>query len=124
MNVVVLGGRIGRDPETRHTQSGEKVVMFSLATDGRKKGETDWHTVVTFGQSAEFAERHFTKGASVLVQGRIKYEEWTAKDGTSRKATKVMADRVEFGGSAARRDDEPAPTKPGEFQATDEDVPF
>lgn len=126
MNTCVLVGRVGKDPEVRHTAKGDKVVSFSLATDRWKKGDPpDWHQVVVFGKAADFVAEYVTKGSSVAVKGAIRYESWE-KDGQKRTATKINAEGVTLVGGG-RSKDEPAdhpgePEKP--FEADDSDVPF
>lgn len=126
VNMAVLCGRLGRDPESRHTQKGERVVSFSLATDGYRKDDgPDWHNVTAFGQPADFLAEYARKGAIVHVVGRIRYEEWTDKDGTKKKATKIIADRVRLiSGGKPREDAADHPTAEQPFAADDSDVPF
>jgi len=119
---------VGRDPEVRHTQKGEKVVNFSLATDRWRKGaasETDWHEVVVFGQTGEFVANYVKKGSCVIVRGAIRYETWEDKHGQKRTSTKINAAMVELISGGRSKDepaDHPAPEKP--FEAGDDDVPF
>lgn len=99
MNKIVLVGRLGRDPETKSTISGAHISTFSLATDdgyGDKK-QTNWHTVVTFGKTADSVGQYLSKGSLVGVEGHVQYRSWDKKDGSGKAyATEVVADRVEF----------------------------
>lgn len=131
MNVWCGVGRVGRDPETRFTKGGERVVNFSLATDRWKKGETDWHQVVVFGKAADFCAEYVTKGSSVAIQGAIRYEKWVDKNGQNRESTKIHANSVDLVGGKRHEDAQDHPTEPrmsqsdnAEFVAGDDDVPF
>src|SRR3990172_8245638 len=96
LNKVILIGNLGRDPEIRYTQGGEPIANFSLATSerwtdkgGQKQERTEWHRVEVFGKQAQIARDYLTKGRSVCVEGSIRYEEWTDKDGNKRNTTKI-----------------------------------
>lgn len=93
MNRVVLCGHSGGEAETRFTKSGKAVTNFSLATnDGwGDKEETNWHKVTCWDKTAEYIGEHLTKGASVLVEGRIKYRKHEDK-----YYTDIIADRVQL----------------------------
>jgi len=105
MNLVILHGRLGQDPELRFTQSGTAVLKMSVATDDDvKRGdkwekETTWHRVVMFGKRAEGVSKHLSKGDSVLVHGRIKNGSYEDKEGIKRYTTDVIVDHFEFAGS-------------------------
>lgn len=128
MNVWCGVGRVGKDPEVRHTRQGDKVVSFSLATDRWKKGDpTDWHTIVCFGKTADFAEKYVTKGSSVAVKGAIRYEKWEDQNGQKRESTKINADAVELVGGGKRRDDNDAadhPEMPAWASGDNDEPPF
>lgn len=102
MNMAVLMGRLGRDPELKQAQAGGQVCSFSLATNEREKqGDqwvdvTEWHTVVCFGRLAELVAERCRKGEQVLVQGRMKLRKWVAKDGQEKQRTEVIATTVQF----------------------------
>ena len=97
MNKAILIGNLGRDPESRFTQSGMAVCKFSVATNEYAKGEkkTTWHNVTCFGKTAEVAQAHLAKGRQVAIEGRIDYQSWE-KDGVKHTTTVIIADRVEF----------------------------
>lgn len=105
MNLVILHGRLGQDPELRFTQSGTAVLKMSVATDDQvKRGdrwekETTWHRVVLFGKRAEGVSKHLSKGDSVVVHGRIKNGSYEDKEGIKRYTTDVIVDHFEFAGS-------------------------
>ena len=110
LNHIVIMGRLARDPELRHTQSGVAVASFRLAVDrdfkDKNTGEraTDWIDVVAWRQTAEFVSRYFTKGRMAVVEGRLQMRDWTDKDGNKRTSAEVVADNVYFGDS--KRDGE------------------
>ena len=108
MNTVCLIGRIGRDPEMRHTQSGTAVCTLSLAVDdgwGDNK-KTYWFDVVCWKEAAERAAQHLAKGARVAVTGRLTQREWE-KDGQKRRIVEIVASSVDYldrKASGGRRD--------------------
>lgn len=99
MNIVIIHGRVGSDPQLRYSQAGKPVAEFSVAdTHGKDDNKkTTWHDVVVFGQIAENICSSVQKGATVLVVGRYEQDEYTKKDGTKGKVKKVIAEEV--GGS-------------------------
>lgn len=104
LNKIIIMGRLTRDPELRHTQSGTAVASFSLAVDRDFKSqngekETDFIDVVAWRNSAEFVSRYFTKGRMAVVEGRLQIRDWTDKDGGKRRSAEVVADNVYFGDS-------------------------
>ena len=105
LNKVFIMGRLARDPELRHTQSGTAVASFTLAVDrdfkDKSTGEraTDWIDVVAWRQTGEFVSRYFTKGRMAIVEGRLQIRDWTDKDGNKRRSAEVVADQVYFGDS-------------------------
>lgn len=81
MNKAFLSGHLTRDPETRVTQDGQTTITrFSIAVD-RNREEADFLNVTTFGKTAEFAEKYLRKGQKVIVEGRIRAEQYTDRDG-------------------------------------------
>lgn len=105
LNRIILMGRLTRDPELRHTQTGTPVASFSLAVDrdfkDKTTGEksTDFIDIVAWRQTAEFVSRFFTKGRMAVVEGRLQLRDWTDKDGNKRRSAEVVADNVYFGDS-------------------------
>ena len=110
LNKIFIMGRLTRDPELRHTQTGTAVATFSLAVDrdfkDKSTGErsTDFINVVAWRQTGEFVSRYFTKGRMAVVEGRLQMRDWTDKDGNKRTTAEVVADNVYFGDS--KRDGE------------------
>jgi len=76
VNHVHLIGRLGQDPETRHTSDGQAVTKLSLATDRPAKpsthSEPDWHSIVCWQKLAEFAGQYLQKGSAVYAEGRLR----------------------------------------------------
>lgn len=111
LNHIVIMGRLARDPELRHTQSGTPVATFRLAVDrdfkDKNTGErqTDWIDVVAWRGTGEFVSRYFAKGRMAVVEGRLQMREWTDKEGNKRTTAEVVADSVYFGDSKRDGDD-------------------
>ena len=87
-NSVRLIGNLGGNPEVKELQSGKKIAKLSLATsdkykdsEGKLVNETQWHNLVAWGKTAEFAERYLEKGQEVAVEGKILNRSYTDKEG-------------------------------------------
>lgn len=102
VNKVILIGNLGRDPEVRHSQDGNKIVSFSVATseswNDRKTGErrekTEWHRVVIFNDRlGEVAEKYLKKGSKVYVEGQLQTRKWTGNDNQERYTTEIVLNR-------------------------------
>jgi len=144
VNKVILIGNLGRDPETRYTNSGSSVTNFSIATkdsfadkSGARQERTDWHNIIVWGKQGEACAQYLKKGSPVYVEGRISYREYEAKDGSGkRKVTEIVAMRVQFLSSrgGAPMGDEGGESARGRAPAAvggddvppmdDEDIPF
>ena len=105
-NHVQLIGNVGQEPTITNLDSGKKVVRFSLATNeyykdakGEKQTETNWHTVVAWGKTAEIIEKFVAKGKEVGVTGKLKTRTYTTDDGNQRYVTEVVADEILLLGS-------------------------
>jgi single-strand DNA-binding protein len=103
LNKVMLIGNVGTDPEMRFTPNGHPVTSFRIATnrvhtgsDGERKQETDWFTVVTWRKLAESCNQYLTKGQRVFVEGSLRNRTWESQDGQKRSRVEVMASRVLF----------------------------
>ncbi len=128
LNKAAMIGRLGTDPEMRHTPSGTPVTNFRLAVSRRARAgegeqpreETDWFTVVTWQRLAEIVGQHLRKGSRVYVEGRLQTRSWEGQDGQRRYATEIIASDLimlgETGGGGAAREEAPPPG--------DEDYPF
>lgn len=100
MNEIVICGRIGQDPEIKYFESGKCKTTFSIAVgrwDGKKKEEvTDWFNVECWEKLAETVAEHFKKGKQVIVDGELKKETYTSKDGQEKTNYKVIARNVKY----------------------------
>lgn len=105
LNKIALMGRLTRDPELRHTQSGTAVTSFTLAVDwdfkDKSTGEkqTDFIDIVAWRVTGEFVAKYFTKGRMAVVEGRLQIRPWEDKNGNKRRSAEVVADNVYFGDS-------------------------
>ncbi|WP_278976721.1 single-stranded DNA-binding protein [Oligella urethralis] len=98
LNKVLIIGRLGADPESRVTQSGISVSNFSVATTYKSKqgDETEWFKVTFFDRLAEVCNQYLAKGSLVYIEGRIKTEKYTDRDGIERYLTKVIGERMQM----------------------------
>src|SRR4051812_37719656 len=110
VNKVIIVGRLGTDPETKNVTSGQVVTRLSVATsenwtdrEGKKQERTEWHRVVVWGKLAEVCGKHLRKGRQVYVEGRIQPRPWEDQQGQKRYTTEIVANTVQFLGSAAER---------------------
>ena len=95
-NVTILTGRITKDLELK--QAGQTTVTnFSLAVDNPfKRDDTSFFDVVAFGKTAELLNNYCNKGSKILVEGNLKQDRFTDKEGNNRSVVRVVANRVEF----------------------------
>ena len=105
-NRITIVGYLGRDAEQRFTPGGMAIASFSVATtEKRKDGEkTTWFRVSLFGKQAEAVAQYLTKGKLVYVEGSLRQEEYTTKDGQTRTALEVNATSLQLLGG---KDDTP-----------------
>ena len=144
LNHITVMGRLTRDPELRHTQSGTPVCSFSIACDRDFKSDngerkTDFIDCVAWRGTAEFVSKYFSKGRMAVVDGRLQMRDWTDKEGNKRRSAEILAAQVYFGDSKGGKDDNagkgksPTPDKDewdegfdpdafGDYE--DEDLPF
>jgi len=102
LNRVQLIGRLGRDPEVRHTPTGKKVTSFSLAVDrrwrsseGEIKDATDWFQIVAWGRLGEICSQYLSKGRLVYVEGRLQTDRYEHQ-GETRYFTRVIASQMQM----------------------------
>jgi single-strand DNA-binding protein len=160
VNKIILVGNLGKDPEMRYLPSGEAVAVFNMATtetwkdkQGGKQDRTDWHRVEFIGRIAEVCGEYLKKGSSIYVEGSVRYDKWTDKDGVEKTMTKIRGDRMQMlgartggggdtgyddsgsdrsserGGSTPRSAGQPmgsaaAPAKKAKLDDFDDDIPF
>jgi single-strand DNA-binding protein len=120
MNNVVLMGRLTKDPDIRRTNDGTAIGRFTLAVDRMKKDEADFIGCVTFGKTAEFAEKYLRKGTKICGSGRIQTGSYTNKDGQKVYTTDVILERLEFAESKASAQPEAKPDGDGFMNIPDD----
>ena len=103
LNRMMVIGNLGTDPEMRYTPSGRPVTRFRIAAtrtynsaDGERHQDTEWFTVVAWGQLAEVCNQYLTKGRRAYVDGRLHSDSWEGQDGQTRFSNEIVADRVLF----------------------------
>ncbi|WP_043764946.1 single-stranded DNA-binding protein [Algiphilus aromaticivorans] len=109
INKVILIGNLGQDPEVRYTASGTAVANLRIATSeswrdkqtGEQKENTEWHTVVLFGKTAEIASQYLKKGRQVYIEGRLQTRKWQDKSGNDRFSTEVVGNDMQMIGGGA-----------------------
>ena len=128
VNKAILVGNLGRDPEIRTTQSGDKVANLNMATSetwkdkssGERKERTEWHRVILFGKLAEIAEKYVKKGSKIYVEGHLQTRKWTDKDGNDKYTTEIVVNG--FGGTLTMLDSKQegasGGTSPGGYSST------
>jgi single-strand DNA-binding protein len=102
-NRVHLMGNLGKDPEVRQLEGGKQMARLSVATnerfsfgDGQTKLDTQWHSVVAWGRTAEQVAQLLRKGSQVALEGRLVHRTYETKDGQKRYVTEVVMDRFEL----------------------------
>lgn len=101
INKVILIGHLGQDPQVRHTQDNRPVTRLRVATTdtwkdrvtGERRESTEWHNVVCFGQTAEFAEQYLHKGSLVYAEGSLRTSSYE-REGVKHHSTDVIARTV------------------------------
>ncbi|PJX21928.1 single-stranded DNA-binding protein [Psychroflexus sp. S27] len=100
-NHVQLIGNVGQEPTITNLESGKKVARFSLATneyykdkEGNKQTDTNWHTIVAWGKTADIVEKYVVKGKEVGVSGKLKSRSYTTDANEQRYVTEVVADEI------------------------------
>lgn len=98
LNKACLIGNVGKDPEIRSMNGGDKVANFSIATSeswkdrntGERKERTEWHRVVVWGALAEVVEKYVSKGDKLYVEGKIQTRKWTDQSGVEKYSTEIV----------------------------------
>ena len=153
INKVILVGNLGNDPEVRYAQSGSAITTISVATseswkdkDGNQQERTEWHRVKAFGRLAEIMGEYLKKGRQVYIEGSLRTEKYTDKNGVEKYSTDIIADEMQMlggkgegGGGGGDRPQRSAPPQrqdsgprrqaPAAQQApmddfADDDIPF
>lgn len=102
-NKILLAGNLTRDPQLSYLPSQTAVCEFGLATnrtwtgkDGKKQDETCFIEIKAFAKQAETLNKYLKKGSQVLIEGRLKFDSWTAQDGSKRSKHSVMVETFQF----------------------------
>ena len=132
VNKVTIIGNLGKDPESRSFPDGSPVCNISVACtekykdkSGELKEVTEWVNIVFFGKLADVASDYLKKGSSVYVEGKLKTEKYTDKNGIERFSTKVIASSMQMLGGKPSVDTKPAksPVK-SDLTEINDDIPF
>lgn len=101
VNKVTLIGRLGRDPEVRRLDSGATVAKLTIATTEKYKNQagelvenTEWHNVVAWRYTAEYAEKYLKKGMLVYAEGKLTHRKYTTPEGVDKYFTEVVANQL------------------------------
>lgn len=104
VNKVILVGNLGADPETRYTANGGAITNIRLATSenwkdkqsGENQERTEWHRVVLFGKLGEIAGEYLKKGRQVYIEGSLRTNKYTDKEGVERYTTDIVANEMQM----------------------------
>tara|TARA_Y100000310_G_C20562508_1_gene753749 strand:+ start:215 stop:658 length:444 start_codon:yes stop_codon:yes gene_type:complete len=132
LNLVQLIGNVGRDPEVRYSQSGNKIVTLSIATSdrwtdkntGEKREKTEWHRIVCFSEGlCQVFEDWVRKGSQIYVSGALQTRKWTGNDGVEKYTTEVVLQGFNSTlkllgkpGGGGHQEDDPGPSDPDPAQ--------
>ena len=127
INKVILVGNLGADPEVRYTTSGTAIASLSIATSeswtdkqsGGKQERTEWHRVKMFGRLAEISGEYLKKGRQVYIEGSLRTDKYTDKQGVERYSTDIIASEMQMlgGNDGAKSDKSDRPAQRQERQA-------
>ena len=101
-NKVIFAGHLTRDPEMRTMSSGTSVCSFGMAANrkwsqnGQEREEVCFIDVTAFGKTGETIQKHLSKGRALLIEGRLKFDQWTDKAGNNRSKLGVVCDSFTF----------------------------
>ncbi len=105
-NKVQLIGNVGQEPTITTLDSGKKVARLSLATNenykngkGEKQTDTNWHTVIAWGKTADIIEKYVTKGKEIALEGKLTTRSYDDKEGNKRYVTEVVVNEILLMGS-------------------------
>ena len=131
INLAIVAGYVGADPNVRHTQGGTKVARVRLASNrvfkvketGEWRQVAEWHRIVAFGGLASVVEEQVTKGDPLCVQGRMNTRKWKDAKEVDRWTTEVVAEEIHLLSPRAPQGDA-APEDEPEPEQFDDDLPF
>ena len=118
VNKAILIGNVGADPEVRSLESGVKVCRIRVATTERVRKDdgwgdhTEWHNVVLWRGLADVADKYVRKGSRIYVEGPLRSNEWTDKDGNRRVTVEIIASDMKLLDRRAEGDSAPRPAAP------------
>lgn len=140
VNMVIVIGNLGSDPELKYFADGSAVANISVATSerwkdktsGEQKEKTEWHRVSLYRRLAEIAGEYLRKGSKVFIRGRLQTRKWQDKDGVDRYTTEIVADEMKMldtkpSGQQGTMFNKPAERQPAADVETpdfDDDIPF
>ncbi|WP_080237185.1 single-stranded DNA-binding protein [Spirosoma rigui] len=131
LNKMTIIGNLGADPEVRYLDGGAVVAQFNVATtekytnrNGEKVEQTEWFRVELWNEQAKVAEKYLKKGNPVYIEGRLRTEVWTDKEGKERTSLRVRANTMQLlGGPAGSGQDDVAYEAPRQQQAPQQAAP-
>lgn len=138
VNRVIIIGTVGRDPEIRTTNSGDRIANLSVATSerwkdqsGERKERTEWHKVVIMNDRiADVAEKYVKKGSLIHIEGKLQTRKWTDQQGVEKYSTEVVVGRFDGsltllgGGDKQSRQPEPSQPKTADGYDLSDEIPF
>ncbi|TDB64100.1 single-stranded DNA-binding protein [Arundinibacter roseus] len=124
VNKVILIGNLGSDPEVRYLEGGSSVARFNIATsesytnkNGERVEQTEWHRIELWDRLAQIAEKYLRKGNAVYIEGKIRSENWTDKEGQQRSGITIRANNMTLlGGGGTGGTTENSPQQPAARQ--------
>ena len=129
LNKIMVIGNLGTDPEMRYTPNGNAVTSFRLAasrsyttSDGERRDDTEWFTIVAWNQLAEQVNQYLSKGRRAYVEGRLRSRSWEGQDGQTRFVNEINANTVLFLDRAPQSQESGLQDEPGRVDP--EDLPF
>jgi len=131
-NRVILAGNLTRDPEITYTQTQTAICKFGMAVnrkwkpkEGPERNEVCWVDCVAFGKGGETIKQYMSKGSSVLIEGRLKFDSWDGPDGSKRSKLSVIVDQFQFVGNRPQAEQPKKQTEqaPAAFMDYDADKP-
>lgn len=124
-NKVILAGNVTRDIQLKHLPSGTACAEFGMAINrkwkdqgGQSKEEVCFVDLTCFGKQAEMLQKYVSKGKPLMVEGRLKYDQWEAKEGGKRSKLTVVVDGFQFlgAGGGAKSEPEPGADADGDYK--------
>ena len=119
LNSVNLIGRVGKDPEVRNFEGGNKLATFTIATDesytdraGQRQEATEWHNIVLNGRLADIAEKYVRKGSMLYIGGKIKTRSWQDQQGQKHYQTEIVGLQLQLLDKREAQAQAPAPAQP------------